>query len=336
MQILSWPKIFTALLLVGCCSMGSASVTTSQRLHEFIAKTDTIATNGKSTAERAKLVNAEYIKDFDTDAAAIPDDELADFFEATQYMMFYTLDKSKLPFLEKMFDGLISIRKATSEQSMKMLQMYYSLREFKKANSLLERYGRNYSQRHTMKINDLASPSAPRTGWVLKGRRSLTRLDLDLKTGQHLVIVLSPYCPFAIKAVSEIEGNSTLVPLLRRRVTVMAMQDFNFNYNKYANWNQMHPLLPLVLAHSREEWPEVFQWVSPLFLFFRDGKLESTFSGWPPEGNWDKLYEGLGITVLPHGVAPSRPPTDMSTLPTARYTRQDAPSTPSRHRPSQR
>lgn len=299
MKIISLGKFFTALLLVGWWSMGYASVTISQQLQEFIAKTDTIASSDQSTSEKARLVRAAYIKDFEKDAATIPDDKLADFFEATQYLMFYTLDKSRLPSFETMFARLVSTGRATSEQSLQLLQMYYSLREFEKANALLEQSSPNDSQRRTIKITDLASPSAPRTGWVLQEKRGLTRHDLSLKPGLHLVIVISPYCHFAIKAVTEMESNPTLAPLLRQKVTVMAMQDFNFNYDKYADWNRTHPLLPLVLTHSREEWPEVSHWASPVFLFFRDGKLQSTFSGWPPEGNWDKLYQGFGIAFRP-------------------------------------
>ncbi|WP_157778541.1 hypothetical protein [Massilia violaceinigra] len=296
MKTLILAKIVVLLSMFGCCSLSYAGVPTSQRLQSFIAKTDAISTSGKPTAERAKLVYAEYMKNFEADATAIGDDELAEFFEATQHMMFYTLDKSQLPSFERMFARLADAGKATSEQYGKLLQMYYALREFEKANTFLNRYGQKPSSGGIIKINDLASPSAPRTGWFLRDNRSLTRLDLDLNTGRHLVIITSPYCPFALKALSAIESDSTLAPLLRRRVTVMVMQDFNFFYDKYAHWNQMHPLLPLVLTHSREEWPEVSHWVSPLFLFFRDGKLESKFSGWPSDEDLDKVYRGLGLT----------------------------------------
>ena len=294
MKTLICLKFVAMLSLFVCTSVSFAGLPASQRLQSFIAKTDEISSNRKPTAEKARLVNAEYLKSFSADASTIPDDELADFFEAT----YYTLDRSRLPSLEKIFARLVEARKATPEQSGKLLQMYYTLREFHKANGFLKRYSPTSSSQETIKINDLASPSALRTGWVLHDNRNLTRVDLDLNVGKHLVIIISPYCPFAIKAVSEIERDATLAPLLRRRVTVMVMQDFNFFYDKYSHWNAMHPLLPLVLTHSREEWLEVSHWVSPLFLFFRDGKLESKFSGWPPEGNWDKVYAGFGITFL--------------------------------------
>ncbi|MDQ1834512.1 hypothetical protein [Massilia scottii] len=296
MKTLILAKKVAVLSVFVCCSLSYARIPTSQRLQSFIGKTDAISTSGKPTAERAKLVYAEYMKNFAADATAIRDEELAEFFEATQYLMFYTLDKSQLPSFEGMFARLVDTGKATSEQYGQLLQMYYALREFEKANAFLKRYGQKPSSREIIKINDITRPSALRTGWVLQDNRSLTRLDIDLNAGRHLVIITSPYCPFAIKALSAIESDSTLAPLLRRRVTVMVMQDFNFFYDKYAHWNQMHPLLPLVLTHSREEWPEVSHWVSPLFLFFRDGKLESKFSGWPSDENVDKVYKGLGIT----------------------------------------
>lgn len=298
MKTLICLRIVAVLSLLVSTSLSYAGLPASQRLQSFTAKTGEIAISLKPTAEKARLVNAEYMKNFSVDARTIPDDELADFFEATHYMLFYTLDKSRLPLFEKMFARLVESRKATADQFGKLLQMYYALREFQKANTFLARYGPKSSARETIKINDMASPSALRTGWVLEDTRKLTRRDLDIDGGRHLIIIVSPYCPFAIDALSAIERDSTLAPLLRRRVTVMVMQDFNFSYSKYLHWNQMHPQLPLVLTHSREEWPEVTHWASPLFLFFQDGELESKFSGWPAEGNWDKLYEGFGITLL--------------------------------------
>lgn len=298
MKTLICLKVIAVLSLFVSTSMSYAGVPTSQRLQSFTAKTGEIAMSRKPTAEKARLVNAEYMKNFAVDSTAIPDDELADFFEATHYMLFYTLDKSRLPLFEKMFARLVEARRATTDQFGKLLQMYYALREFQKANAFLARYSPKSSARETIKINDMASPSALRTGWVLEDNHNLSRRDVDINLGRHLIIIISPYCPFAIDAVSAIERDSTLAPLLRRRVTVMVMQDFNFSYNKYLHWNQMHPLLPLVLTHSRDEWPEVTHWASPLFLFFQDGELESKFSGWPAEGNWDKLYEGFGITSL--------------------------------------
>ncbi|NHZ33511.1 hypothetical protein [Massilia rubra] len=292
-----WPKILVWLSLCGYCSSSCAAMEISSRLENFIAKTDAVSTSGKPTEEKASLINAEYMKNFATDAAAIPDNELAAFFEATQYVMFYTLDRSKLSLFEMIFARLINIHEATSEQSGKLLQMYYALREFEKANSFIERYGRHPLQARPIIIKDLTSPSSTRTIWNFHPKRTLTRLDMGLQKGRHLVIIGSPYCPFATRAFSEIESSPMLAPLLPGRVTVMAMPDFNFDYDSYTRWNQSHPSLPFTLTHRREEWPEVSHWVSPLFLFFRDGKLESKFSGWDKDGNLGKIYEGFGIAA---------------------------------------
>lgn len=295
-----WVKIFFGLMLYGnlTCSYGREGL--SQRLRNFIAKTDAVSSSGKPTQERAYLIDAEYKKNFDVDPAAMADDDLSSFFEATQYVMFYTLDRSTLPLFETIFSRLVDTRQATSEQSGKLLQMYYALREFEKANSFIERYSRNPVQRRPIVIHDLTGQSSTRTAWVFHGQRGLKRIDMNVDKGRHLVIIASPYCPFAARALSEIEVNPALAPLLRQKVTVMAMPDFNFDYDMYARWNQLHPSLPFTLTHSRAEWPEISHWVTPLFLFFKDGRLDSAFSGWDKDGNWDKVYEGFGITVSAH------------------------------------
>ncbi|MDM5177416.1 hypothetical protein PO883_09460 [Massilia sp. DJPM01] len=291
-----WIKILAGLSLLGFYSLSSAGIDISQRLQDFIAKTDAVSTSGKPTAEKANLIDAEYAENFGTRASTIPDDELAAFFAATQYVMFYTLDKSKLPLFEKIFDRLVDARQATPDQYRQLLEMYYALREFKKANSLIEQYNPNALQ-GPITVNDLASPSAQRTAWAFQEKRSLTRRVMNLQKGLRLVIIGSPYCGFTKRAVSQIESDPTLAPILREKVTVMAMPDFNFNYDAYTRWNQLHPSLPFTLTHSREEWPEVTHWVSPVFLFFRNGKLDSTFSGWGKGGDLNKVYRGFGITV---------------------------------------
>ncbi|MCY0910652.1 hypothetical protein [Massilia antarctica] len=292
----NWIRTLVGLLLFGFYSISSAGTDISQRLQDFIAKTEAVATSGKPTAEKASLIDAEYAENFGTRASAIPDDELAAFFAATQYLMFYTLDKSKLPLFEKIFDSLVDAHQATPDQYRQLLEMYYALREFEKANALIEQYN-PHSLQGPITVNDLTSPAARRTAWIFQANRGLTRRAVDLQKGLHLIIIGSPYCGFTKRAVSQIEGDPTLAPLLREKVTVMAMHDFNFNYDVYTRWNRLHPSLPFTLTHSREEWPEVTHWVSPVFLFFRNGKLESTFSGWRKDGDVEKVYKGFGITV---------------------------------------
>ncbi|NHZ84187.1 hypothetical protein F2P44_33815 [Massilia sp. CCM 8695] len=243
--------ILFGLFLSGFYSLCSAEIDISQRLQDFIAMTDAVSTSGKPTAEKANLIDAEYTKNFATGASTISDDELAAFFAATQYVMFYTLDKSKLPLFEQTFSRLVDTGQATPDQYKQLLQTYYALREFERANSLIEQYNPN-SLQHIILANDLTGASARRTAWTFQEKHGLTRRLVDLQKGLHLVIIGSPYCGFAKKAISGIESDPTLAPLLREKVTLLAMHDFSFNYEVYTKWNQLHPSLPFILAHSRE------------------------------------------------------------------------------------
>jgi hypothetical protein len=297
MDILSNIKFFLGLLLIAYCPLSYAEADISLRLGKFIAKTDVVASSDTTTRTKSNEIMEEYFANFSTDAAAIPKDELDEFFEATQYMMFYTMDKAKLPRFEKIFMRLIDAQEATPKHYRDVLQAYFALREFKKANKLMERHGAILLPNRPLVVEDLSSLQARRTAWFFQGHRQLTRLDVDLNKGVHLMIIGSPYCHFASTALAEMESDPALRPLLASRVKVIAMNDFSFNYDVYTAWNMAHPSLPFGLAHNRDEWPEVTRWVSPVFLFFRNGELKSQFSGWPEEGHMDKIYTGFGLTV---------------------------------------
>ncbi|HEX8609941.1 MAG TPA: hypothetical protein VF800_01460 [Telluria sp.] len=288
-------KILAVIFFFCICSASHASEDMSLRLQNFIEETDVIASSGKTSKQKADLVKAAYERRFSSDIAGVPAQELEALFEATQYMMFYTLDKTKLPLFEHLFKTLSGAGKTTLDHEQKLLQMYFALREFDKANAFLQGSYHGRSRSGPISVNDLANPSLKRTVWVFHGRRSLTRRDAGLEKGVNLVIIGSPFCHFARNALAAMESSPALAPLLKDRVKLMAMQDFSFDYDTYAAWNRAHPALPFVLTHSREEWPEVSRWASPVFLFFRDGKLESQFSGWPEEGNMEKVYAGFGI-----------------------------------------
>lgn len=287
---------FFGMALLGHASICFAGTDVSHRLERFIAKTDTVASSGKPTREKAAIIDAAYSASFAADPSAIPDEELDAHFEATQYLMFYTLDKARLPLFEQIVERLNLAGKATPEHHKKLMQAYFALREFNKANAFAERHGRDIPQYRPIVAQVRSGPLVKRTAWIFQGQGGLTRRELNLDKGRHLVMIASPYCHFARAALTAIEDNPTLAPLLASRITVMAMNDFSFDYAHYAAWNQAHPSLPFTLTHDRDEWPEVSHWVSPVFLFFRDGRLESQFSGWPKEGNMDKIVAGFHIT----------------------------------------
>jgi hypothetical protein len=52
-----------------------------------------------------------------------------------------------------------------------------------------------------------------------------------------------------------------------------------------------HPIAPIALAGSRAAWPEVMNWRTPTFLFFRSGHLVQQVTGWPQDGNASALKQ---------------------------------------------
>jgi hypothetical protein len=46
-------------------------------------------------------------------------------------------------------------------------------------------------------------------------------------------------------------------------------------------------------AYKREEWPMIERWETPVFYFFRDGRVVGKVIGWPVAGRKNEIRRSL-------------------------------------------
>lgn len=129
--------------------------------------------------------------------------------------------------------------------------------------------------------------------------------DFVFPAGPYVVIVSHPLCHFSNNAAQAIQSDTYLRAALHNRVKWLVPQQLNFDARELAEWNGDHPDQQLSLAYLGNQWPEIRSWATPTFYFFNDGKLISSFSGWPVEGRKDMLISQLNRIKMFASVAGS-------------------------------
>src|SRR5690606_21584443 len=56
-------------------------------------------------------------------------------------------------------------------------------------------------------------------------------------------------------------------------------------------WERRFAWAPLQYVNRESEWPEITDWGRPTFVFVKDGQVQRTITGWPPEGRKAELVK---------------------------------------------
>lgn len=120
--------------------------------------------------------------------------------------------------------------------------------------------------------------------------RDLVRKEF-LFSDYDIIVVSHPLCHFSNDARSFIKNSKYRAVFESASLWVIPPSgsmyiEKVFNVNKDSS-------LPFEYFYVMNEWPEIERWDTPSFYFYSNGLLVYTFSGWPEEGNIDKLEEGL-------------------------------------------
>jgi hypothetical protein len=65
------------------------------------------------------------------------------------------------------------------------------------------------------------------------------------------------------------------------------------DFASVAQWNTEHPQFQFSIPKKYASWTDITSWDTPTFYFFNGEKMVYKFSGWPAEGNFDKLKRGM-------------------------------------------
>lgn len=130
---------------------------------------------------------------------------------------------------------------------------------------------------------------------VGRDARSLLRVSSGINHGTKLVVVTQPFCAFSRAAVKYIEGQPDLVEIAAKQsVWLMQPPTSGLHLGAIVEWNDEHPAVPIVLAETISDWPQIQFWATPNFYLLRDGAVADHFTGWPLDGsNRRRLTEML-------------------------------------------
>ncbi|PXF64190.1 hypothetical protein [Kangiella spongicola] len=122
------------------------------------------------------------------------------------------------------------------------------------------------------------------------------RLMIDsivLPKGGYVVVVSHPLCHFSQNARSFIRKNKNIYDVMDDKSLWLIPNSRRMYVDKVAEANLNEEKLPYVYAYSNDDWSEIDYWGTPAFYFYLNRELIFRFTGWPQEGNKDRLVEGL-------------------------------------------
>jgi hypothetical protein len=174
------------------------------------------------------------------------------------------------------------------EEAFVRARMFAELESFKSMFPSLD-----YRQPIRLQSNN----SSKRSLLTIIGRGVLKKTEpLELR-GAQVLVVSHPKCLFSQNARAFIEASAELSTLFSQHSTWIMPQDGNLYIEDVYQVNQ-ESLFPFHYVYKEKEWPEINRWDTPSFYFYKDGELMYSFSGWPQEGNKERLMKGLEVIGL--------------------------------------
>ena len=219
--------------------------------------------------------------------------DVALLFRAAHMNFFYGVSA---PTLSDMQLDLAELRRRGKAHDADDADVYGSLiqiRYFDQARAFARRHPRAVSFEAVPVVADESTGQGPTALLVHAGGSKLERRSVDLRSGRRIVVVSSPLCHFSQRAVRSIEADAALRPLFHEHAVWVVPPDQSTPFETVATWNRVHPHESMAVAYRREEWPMVDRWETPVFYFFRDGRVVGKVIGWPVAGRKAEIRRSL-------------------------------------------
>lgn len=196
--------------------------------------------------------------------------------------------------LELIFNALKERGIANSAQAEELYDAFIRSRLFDKAATFIaEKYFVPSVRLPTFQIAADAVDGVP-TEWVIsETSRVAERRKANLSAPWLMVVVSHPHCHFSKNAAISILADTGLAARLKGHSKWVTPQDANFDFDDFQKWNRKYPDAAQTVVHRSDEWPMERFNATPIFYFLANGKVVSSFSGWPKEGNKEQLLAAL-------------------------------------------
>lgn len=173
---------------------------------------------------------------------------------------------------------------------------YLDSREFKTAAMLAKKYPEyKYTPVPEIVRAKRNSGAAHRVYEVQAGGSRAEVKELAPWAGPRIIVTGVPGCGATKRAFADIEKQPALKELFARHGLFIT---WNSYFRSVAAWNEKHPTKAYV-AYLRSDWPELGVYSSPVFYFFKDGKLLATSrGGWGDAAGMAEKLKGLSLIGL--------------------------------------
>ena len=230
--------------------------------------------------------------------AALSDAEVELLFRATDDMAYFPSGAKYTDLLMRTHGELLRRSIATSRHHAALHGELIEARRFSEARALYRAHPEDLEALPELVAEPIDAPSV----WavdVTPNRLTRQALDADRTS---IVALVHPRCHFSQKALATILSDPLLRPMFARHATLIVPTERAFRIDEVRQWNQEQPEFPMAFMHTRSDWPMFRAWGTPVFYFFRDGKLEETVDGWPQGGSREALLQAgtrLGLLKEP-------------------------------------
>jgi hypothetical protein len=270
-----------------------------QRLKELtrIARGEMRAEN--TDAEKSAAVLAAFEKRFRdaVSASALQRcsvQDLAALFEANAETVFVTREPRFAMNMGAILQELRSRNKSTAQQFETLYRSLIRARELERAKSLVVDglVKPDSALPNFVQVSSIVSDK-PYEWTISKTGRVAELREVDLSRDWMVVVVSHPNCHFSRRATEDIYADSGLRASLNGHIKWVAPQDGGFDFDVFQAWNSKYPGAEMSVVHRSKDWRLPYFAETPTFYFLSNGKVVTSFRGWPKEGNMKALVAGL-------------------------------------------
>ncbi|MCC4598275.1 hypothetical protein NRY95_06620 [Xanthomonas campestris pv. phormiicola] len=204
-----------------------------------------------------------------------------DLFRATAYAEFYSLEAADVDVLGCLYRKLAAAGGLTDWHTQTYAGALVTVARYSEANELRRHSG-------STDLPVLPQLKIPRT--VVGSSFRLIALEDRMharveawtpeKHRARIVAVVHPTCAFSVRALSEIEQKPEL-QWIRDNLLLVVPPDTALAVNGILAWNTAHPKLQMHPMYLRHDWKALTSLDTPTFYLVQDGKVLTSFEGWP-------------------------------------------------------
>ena len=285
--------LLAALMAGPIYAQAAAEDQRSQQIESFRDEVAALHTSGLDSGglEFARRVSKHYetLRAYYRPMSSLIDRELLDLFKATTTAIFYTNDAAYLPDIVAAFDLLERRGQVTEKIRSDMRSSLVRVRAFDElAGQGLASETEAPALKHARGLNQ----DLPLVVRADSSGRPLVE-NYQWQKGFSVIVVYGPHCAPSKKALTAISADRELAEFFRKRALWLMPVDDDLHVAALMQLAKNPASSNIAVAYNRSSWPQIESWTTPMFYFFRDGKLTEVQKGWSSDTQLETIRRGV-------------------------------------------